>query len=339
MTDKLSTLILPAGQLQDQLFPAAVRAALAEIADPVYSDGPERPSSQELAERIPGFDALITGWGSPQLTREVLDAADRLRIVAHAAGSARFMMPEPPGEFFRRGIVLTSATSTMSRYVAEHALCLAIACLRRVPAFREQMKESELWWGTHSDLNPDTLIEQRVGLVGLGSISWELVRLLQPFQCEIWAHSRHADTETAAAEGVKLVALDDLLSNCPVIFLLAAVRPDTVKMIDRDRLRSIRDGAVIVNTARGALVDEEAFIEELTAGRLWAGLDVTEPEPPAADSPLRTLPNVLMTPHVGGPVPSRYWDMGLFCVEELGRFAREEPLQAAITEQRLEGMA
>jgi phosphoglycerate dehydrogenase-like enzyme len=336
---KPRVLVAPGGKLQQQLFTPRVRAALAEVCQPTYNDGPEHLSSEQLAAQLPGYQALVTGWGCPKLTAELLDRASDLRVVAHAAGSVRSLLPDPPREFFRRGIRMTSATPTMSRYVAELSLCLAIACLRRISRFREEMKGSDLWWGTFSDLDPDTLIEQRVGIVGLGSISWELVRLLEPFQCDIHAFSTHADRARAAAAGVKLVPLDELLRTCPIIFLLAAVRPDTVKIIDREHLGLIPDGSVIVNTARGALVDEEALIDELKAGRLWAGLDVTEPEPPAADSPLRDLPNVLLTPHVGGPVPSRYWDMAAFCVEELRRFFRGEPLEAEITEKRLKGMA
>ncbi|MCJ7749761.1 MAG: hydroxyacid dehydrogenase [Armatimonadetes bacterium] len=330
--------VVPSGKLQEQLFPDFVRDRLAHFADPVYNEK-DSLSSKELADRLPGFQAVVTGWRSPKLTPDVLDAADQLGLVAHAAGSVRFLLPDPPSEFYRRGLRITSATRMMSRYVAELSLCLAIACLRRVSHFREDLKQSDLWWGTYSDLNPDTLVEKRVGLVGLGSISWELVRMLQAFGCEIWAYSKHADAEAAAARGVKLVGLDELLANCPVIFLLAAVRPDTRKMISRERLKLVRDGSVIINTARGALIDEDALIDELRAGRLWAGLDVTDPEPPAPDSPLRTLPNVLLTPHVGGPVPSRYWDMAAFIVEELGRFFLGQPLQAEITERRLEGMA
>ncbi|UCC69085.1 MAG: hydroxyacid dehydrogenase [Armatimonadota bacterium] len=336
---KPSVLVVPGGKLQEQLFTARVRKGLAEVAVPVYNEPEEPLSSEELAGLVQGYEAIITGWGSPQLTLEVLDAATELRIVAHAAGSARFLLPEPAEGFFQRGLRMTSATPTMSRYVAEHTLCLTIACLRRISRFREEIKQSDLWWGTYSELDPDSLIEQRVGMVGLGSIAWAFVRLLKPFQCEVWAYSRHADLDRAAREKVKLVGLEELLTNCPVICLFAAVRPDTVNMISRERLKLIADGSVIVNTARGALVDEEALIEELRAGRLWAGLDVTDPEPPALGSPLRDLPNALLTPHVGGPVPSRYWEMAMFVVQELGRFFRGEPLEAEITEERLRGMA
>ncbi len=336
---KPKVFVVPGGKLQNQLFTSPVREALAECASPIYNEREERISSQELAARIPGCQAIITGWGSPQLTSELLDAAPELRIVAHAAGSVHFLLPDPPEDFFRRGLRMTSATPTMSRYVAEHTLCLAIACLRRLSRFREDMKGTDLWWGTNSELDPDTLIEKRVGMVGLGSITWQFVRLLKPFECELWAYSKHGDRERAAREGVKLVELDELLANCPIICIFAAVRPDTRKMIDRRRLALIPDGSVIVNAARGALFDEDALIDELQAGRLWAGLDVTDPEPPAPDSPLRTLPNVLLAPHVGGPVPSRYWDMAMFVVEELGRFFRGEPMEAEVTEQRLRGMA
>ncbi len=337
--EKPRVYVLPSGKLQEQLFPPKVREVLAEFAEPVYNTSEGRVSSEDLAKRLQGFAALITGWGAPKLTAEVLDAAADLRIVGHAAGSVKFILPDPLAEFFRRGIKMTCATNTMSRYVAELALCLTIGSLRRVSLFREEMKGSDLWWGTYHESEPDTLVEQRVGVVGLGMISWEFIRLLKPFGCEVWAYSKHADLKRAAAEGVKLVELDDLLRNCRIVCLFAAVRPDTIKMINRERLKLLADGSVIVNPARGALVDEEALIEELKVGRLWAGLDVTDPEPPAADSLLRNLPNVLLTPHVGGPVPSRYRDMSAFIVEDLRRFFRGEALQGEVTEKRLEGMA
>ncbi len=127
--------------------------------------------------------------------------------------------------------------------------------------------------------------------------------------------------------------------NCKVVFLLAAGRPDTTGMISRERLARMPDGAVLVNVARGSLVDEAALIEELQAGRLWAGLDVTEPEPPSADSPLRLLPNVLLTPHSAGRRRRGTETWGRFAVEELRRFFAGEPLQGEFTAESLEGRA
>jgi phosphoglycerate dehydrogenase-like enzyme len=336
---KPKVFVAPAGKLQEQLFPPRVREALAAFADPIYNSKEGHLTAADLAAQASDCEAIITGWGSPKLDAEILDAAKKLRIVSHAAGSVKFLLPEQPADFFRRGLRMSCATPMMSRYVAELSLCLAIAALRRISQFREELKGSDMWWGTHHPLYPDTLIEQRVGMIGLGLITWEFVRLVKPFGCELWCHSKHGDRERAAAEGIKMVELDDLLRECPIICLFAAVRPDTIGMISREKLKLIQDGAVIVNTARGILIDEAALIDELKTGRLWAGLDVTYPEPPPADNPLRDMPNVLLTPHVGGPTPSRYWEMGAFAVEDLRRFYAGEPLRGEVTEKRLEGMA
>ena len=331
--------VAPSGKLQEQLFPSQVRDALSAFAEPIYNSSDKRLTAEDLAARIADCEALITGWGSPKLDPTILDAAKKLQIVSHAAGSVKFLLPEPASEFFRRGLRMSCATPMMSRYVAELSLFLAIGALRRVSQFREEMKGTDMWWGTYSPLYPDTLIEQRVGMIGMGLITWEFVRLIKPFGCELWCYSKHGDRERAAAEGIKMVELDDLLSNCPVICLFAAIRPDTIGMIGRERLKLIKDGSVLVNAARGILIDEAALIDELKAGRLWAGLDVTYPEPPAADNPLRNMPNVLLTPHVGGPTPSRYWDMAAYAIEDLRRYFAGEPLLGEVTEKRLEGMA
>ena len=317
-----------------------MRELLQSVADPTYTVYDERLTSSQLAAQIGDCDALLTGWGTPQLTREVLEAARRLRVVCHAGGSVRFLLPEPPSEFFRRGIGLSSATPVMSRYVAEHTLSMAISVLRRVPFYRDRMKETSDWWGKHDCPHPsDTIIGQRVGMVGLGMITWEFVRMVKPFDCQLFAFTKHGDAERAAREGVALVELDELMSTCPIVCLFAAVRPDTIRMIDARRLNLMPDGGVIINTARGKLIDEPALIEELKTGRLWAGLDVTDPEPPAAESPLRTLPNVLLTPHVGGPTPTRYWEFVEYAINDMCRFLAGEPLLGEVNETRLAGMA
>ncbi len=313
--------------------------ALAALADPIYNDHEGRFSSAELGRRLAGCEALITGWGTPRLTSEVLDAASALKIVSHAGGSVRHLMPDPPSELFRRGIRVTCATPVMSRYVAEYTLCLVIACLRRISYYRDKMRTGR-WWDKGDVAHPsDTIFEQRIGMVGLGMISWEFVRLVQPYNCELWAYSSHGDLARAAAEGIKLVDLDTLMRECPIICLFAAVRPDTVEMISRERLKMMQDGAVLINTARGRLIDEPALVEELQTGRIWAGIDVTDPEPPPAESLLRTLPNVLMSPHVAGPTPTRYFEFTDYAIEELRRFWAGEPLRGEVDEKRLEWMA
>jgi phosphoglycerate dehydrogenase-like enzyme len=317
-----------------------MRELLQSVADPTYVVYEKRLTPSRLAAQIGDYDALFTDWGTPQLTREVLDAASRLRVVCHAGGSVRFLLPDPPSEFYRRGLRISSATPVMSRYVAEHTLSMAIQMLRRSPLYRDKLREPSEWWDKFDSPHPsDTIIGQRVGMVGLGMITWEFIRMIKPYECQLFAFTTHGDSERAAREGVTLLPLDELLSTCPVICLFAAVRPDTVGMIDARRLSLIPDGGVLINTARGKLIDEPALIAELKTGRLWAGIDVTDPEPPAADSPLRTLPNVLLTPHVAGPTPTRYWEFVEYAVRDMCRFFAGEPMIGDVSESRLERMA
>jgi phosphoglycerate dehydrogenase-like enzyme len=337
---KPKVFIVISGRDRDLFFTQRVRDTLASFADLIYNDREKRMTSAEFGERIAGCEAVITGWGSPKFTPEVLQAAKSLKIVSHAGGSVRFLMPDPPSDFYRRGVRITCATPVMSRYVAEYTLCLVIACLRRVSYYRDAMRDTPYWYERGDVAFPaDTIFEQRIGMVGLGLISWEFVRLVKPYGCELWAYSKYGDAERAAAEAVKLVDLDTLLRECPIICLFAAVRPDTIGMISRERLKMIQDGAVFINTARGQLIDEPALIEELKTGRLFAGIDITYPEPPEADNPLRTLPNVLLSPHISGPTPTRYYEFAEYAVEELRRFFSGEPLRGEVTEKRLQGMA
>lgn len=321
-------------------YPPSIKDFLASVAEPTYTVYEERWTSDQLAADIADYNAVISDWGTPRFTTNVLAAAPKLRVLCHAGGSVRHLLPDPPSEFFRRGLGLSAATPVMSPYVAEHTLSLAISVLRRVSWYRDRMKSSDFWWEKEECRFPaDTIIGQRVGLIGLGMIAWEFVRLIKPFGCELFAYTKHGDAERAEREGVTLLGLDEIMSSCPIVCLFAAVREDTIGMIDARRLSLMPEGGVLINTARGKLIDEPALIEELKSGRLWAGIDVTDPEPPAADSPLRTLPNVLLTPHVGGPTPTRYWEFAEYAIKDMCRFFAGEPLAGKVTEQRLEGMA
>ena len=333
--------VLISSYMEKWFYTKEMRALLESVADPTYTVYDHRVTSEELASDIGDAEVLFTDWGSPKLTKEVLDAARKLRVVCHAGGSVRFFMPDPPSEFFGRGLAVSAGTPVMSPYVAEHTLSMAIAVLRRVPFYRDEMMASnEAWWDKMSARHPsDTIMGQRVGMIGLGMITWEFVKLIKPFGCELFAHSTFGDRARAAQEGITMLELDELLSTCPVICLFAAVRPDTIRMLDARRLALIQDGATFINTARGIIIDEPALVEELETGRFWAGLDVTYPEPPAADSPLRRLPNVLLTPHIAGPTPTRYWEFVQYAIRDVQRYLAGETMLGNVTEKRLEGMA
>lgn len=200
----------------------------------------------------------------------------------------------------RHGVRLVWTPGTNSNSVAELTLALAIATLRRVPE-----AASELRAGEWRQPKGRTLSGRTVGIVGFGSVGRELARLLGPFGCRIVAH----DVKREAAD-VEWLELDDLLAVSDVVTLHVNLDESTRNLIDARRLALMRPDAVLINTARGGLVDEAALRDALVAGRLGgAGLDVFAEEPPA-DRSLLELPNVLATPHIGGSTDEAILAMG-----------------------------
>jgi len=327
--------VLIRGRAFDELFRPRAEKLLGRFAEPIYSsaEGPWRP--EEAREMLAEAEGCITSWGSPKVGPDEIAAAPNLRIIAHGAGSIR---PYVAPEAFDRGIVVTSAASVISPYVAEFALAMAVALLRRVHMHDRAMKVDR----THGDKaqkDSSTIFRCRVGLVGLGRVGQDFARMLRPFGAEVLAYDPHVDPKVAAWLRVRLTDLDEVLSTCEVVSLHAAKIPQTNNIIGREELKKLRDGAVLVNTARGSIVDHEALVEELRTGRIHAALDVTEPEPLPPDSPLRALPNVILTPHIAGPPANRRWELAVSAVQEIRRFFSGRQPRNVVTKEMLEWMA
>jgi phosphoglycerate dehydrogenase-like enzyme len=175
-----------------------------------------------------------------------------------------------------------------------------------------------------------------VGIVGASRIGRRVIELLRPFDLCVLVFDPYLPDAEAAALGVESVELDDLLARSDVVSLHAPLLPETRGLLDAGRLARLRDGAVLVNTARGGLVDTAALTRELASGRIEAVLDVTEPEVLPADSPLYDLENVLLTPHVAGSLGNETRRLGRLAVEEIERYARGEPFAHPV---RLEDLA
>jgi phosphoglycerate dehydrogenase-like enzyme len=190
------------------------------------------------------------------------------------------------------GRVWTSAKGSYARPVAEHALMLALSVLREVP----RRARARAW---QADERGRSLFGARVVIIGGGGITEELLRLLAPFDVHATVVRRRPAPVEGAARTVTDAALDDVLGEADVVFLAAALTERTRGMIGAAELARLSEGAVLVNVARGALVDTDALVAELASGRLGgAGLDVTDPEPLPAGHPLWGLENALVTPHV-----------------------------------------
>jgi phosphoglycerate dehydrogenase-like enzyme len=319
------------------LLPERMLDQLKSFADIEVAVDPADLPRQDYAGLYRGRDAVLTTWNTPMIDREVAACMDRVRIISHCGGEVR---PFISAELFdlKPELVLCNASNVMAKPVAEHTLCVALTLLRGLFHLKEWVKGDENWWDYDPDRNR-SLLRKKVGVVGLGQIAREFIQLVRPFDVELWVHSGHLSDAEAAAQGLTKKSLEEIFSQCDVITVSAANTPANRHMVNRELLRLIKPGAVLVNNARGALIDEQALVDELRTGRFQAAIDVTDPEPPAAGHPLRDMPNVLLTPHTGGPVPEqRIWMMEE-AVDNLRNFFSGKPVRGQIDKKRFSYMA
>ncbi|MFS0866070.1 C-terminal binding protein [Microbacterium sp. 179-B 1A2 NHS] len=214
--------------------------------------------------------------------------------------------------------------------VADHTVACLLTLLRRTAAFTSAVRERG--WLRAGDLGPIRgFAETTVGLIGTGRIGRAVAERLRPFRFRIIAHDPYVDPADLEAAGIEAVTLDALLSRADAVSLHAPLTEQNRHLIGARSLASMRPHAVLVNTSRGGLVDEQALAGAVRAGALaGAALDVFDPEPLAADSPLRDLDNVILTPHAAFYSVSSLDALQRLAAEEGGRALRGEPLRCRV---------
>ncbi len=271
-----------------------------------------------LRRRLARAEVLFTGWGCPPLDADALERMPRLRAVVHAAGSVKHHVTEACWE---RGLLVSSAAAANALPVAEYTLAAILFANKRVlesaHAYRAARGPVDLLRRCPAVGN----YRRTVGLVGASLVGRRVLELLRPFDLRVLVHDPYADPAEVAVLGGESCALDELLRRSDVVSLHVPELPATRQLLDASRLALMPDGATLVNTARGSLVDTEALTEELVAGRLHAVLDHTEPEVLPAGSPLFNLPNVLLTPHVAGSLGGELDRLAATAIAELERYA------------------
>jgi phosphoglycerate dehydrogenase-like enzyme len=274
-----------------------------------------------LRRLLPEADVAFT----PFVDRDVFASASRLRWVqSPAVGVGSLMFPE----LLASPVVITSARGIRARSIAEHVLGVTIALARAMPAALHA-QTAHRWAQEELETEARTLQGQRMGIVGLGAIGLELVKIAAPFGFRISAIRRRAGEPPP--DGVEAVwtpdRLPDLLSQSDVVVLAAPHTPETKRLIGRAQLDRMKRGALLVNIARGKLVDDEAVIDALRDGRLGgAALDVFSQEPLDASSPYWDLPNVIITPHTSGAMKDYWTPLVALFSDNLRRFEKGEPL-------------
>ena len=282
-------------------------------------------------------DILVTGWGCPQVTPDVLRTARHLKLIAHAAGTVKFTL-DPA--VYAAGIKVTHAADANAVPVAEFTLAAIIFANKRVFELRDRYRADPGRRSSYALMDePIGNYHRTVGLVGASRIGRRVARMLRGFDLTVLVSDPFVQKGDPITEGAELVELDTLMARSDVVSIHAPSLPSTRAMIGAPQLGLMKDGAALINTARGALVDEAALIVELTSGRIHAVIDVTDPEIPEAGSPLYSLPNVFLTPHVAGAVGTERLRLGQMAVEEVERFVRGERLEYEVEPALLERLA
>ncbi len=277
------------------------------------------------------------GGRTPDLSREILDACPELRIVG--LRSDRFGSGIDFDVAETSGITVIDADNYASAHpVAEWDLALMLLCLRNAGAVYQQMISSTETWADcgNADFVNGELTGRRVGLVGCGHVGRRLIELLAPFRVDLLVCDPYLPDGTAVALGIRRGSLDEVLRHADLLVLQTPHTPKTEGMIGERELDLLGRGKILINCSRGKVLDQDALIRRLQAGDLIAGLDVFDPEPLPSDSPLRTLPNVFLTPHIAWHAQNAFHRYFRYTAEDFIRYFRNEPLQFRLTRRMVE---
>ncbi|WP_335941555.1 hydroxyacid dehydrogenase [Streptomyces sp. PTD5-9] len=317
-------------RLREEFFTAEVWRELERAAEPVVLD--DHTDRAALAAALPGARALITSWGAPRVDAGLLASADRLELVAHT-GSA--VAPYVTEDVFRRGVAVTQAGDAMARPVAEVALAFTLALLHRIHRFDHALRGGADWDEAGQAPPRHEIHGSDVGVVGASRTGRAYIALARAMGARVSVTDPYLSEADAEALGVDPVPLETLLTRSRIVAVHAPVTEETHRMIGAAQLALMPDGAGLVNTARSWLVDEEALLAEVSSGRLDAAIDVFDAEPLPVDHPLRSLPNVLLTPHqAAGTVECRR-RLGASAVDEVLRLLAGRPPAHAVTADAL----
>ncbi|WP_062442864.1 hydroxyacid dehydrogenase [Herbidospora daliensis] len=285
--------------------------------------------SPAARDRLAAVEILVTGWGCPVLDGGALDAAPNLRAVVHAAGSIKGHVTP---EVFARGIVVSSAADANAIPVAEFTLAMILLANKAVPRLARDYRAARSDLGLLTRDDDLGNYRKTVGIVGASRVGRRVIELLKPFDLDVLVADPYAGDLVTHD-------LDEVIGRSDVVSIHAPATPETYRLIGAERLKALKTGATLINTARGSLVDEEALIAELRTNRISAILDVTDPEPPEPGSPLWDLPNVVLTPHVAGALGSEVGRLGQAALDEVERLTRGVPLRFQVDPRALSRQA
>ncbi|WP_425501453.1 2-hydroxyacid dehydrogenase [Phytoactinopolyspora mesophila] len=289
---------------EDLSFPEELTIHVWDSGDPLPAD--------DILSRI---EYYVMPYTFAPDTGDIAAKLPRLKVMQTLTAGYEHAKPYLPD-----GVTLCNARGVHDASTAELAVTLTLASLRGIPTFVEARPRGEWTFGFY-----DALADRTVLIVGYGSIGQAIERRLAPFECDVLRVARTARDGVAG-----FASLPELVGRSDVIILVCPLTEDTRGMVDAEFLAAMRDGALLVNVARGPIVDTDALVAELSTGRIRAAVDVTDPEPPPAGHPLWTVPGLLMSPHVGGSSSAFRPRARRLIQGQLQRYAAGEPLENVV---------
>ncbi len=327
-----------ARELRPKLFAPQEEARICAACEVIAADPPASADKGFLLAHVADAEVVITSWGTARLDADVMAEAPKLALLVHAAGTVK---PYVSDAVWARKVRVASSAEALAVGVAEY--CLGMILLAPKRAFWAGLATREGKWreGINVFAGPAETHRQKVGVIGASRCGRHLIALLKSFTCEVLLYDPYCTAAEAERLGAKKVqTLHELFSQCLLVSLNAPSTDQTRHMIRGEHFRLLRDGAVFINTARGAVVHEREMIEELKKGTFVACIDVTDPaEPPPPDSPLRKLPNVWLTPHQAGAVAQNLFMIGELVAGEIEAFADGRPLTNEVDPEALDHTA
>jgi len=328
---KPKVLYLPTASHTERVFKKETYQRMLDRFDVKINEMDRNYSTEQVAEKIKGFDGLVTGWGTPNLGDIIFENADKLKIIAHSAGSVKgFLQGVVDKYIVPRNICVFSANEAIAFNVAETAVGLMIVVSRRLMDHALYIRNTDNWRDPNVPNNGKYLMGSTVGIVSASKVGRIVIDLLKPFKTETLVYDPYLSDWDAGRMGICKVGLDDLFARSDFVSLHAPSIPETRHIIGEKQLKALHDGAILINTSRGSVIDHDALYAEAKTGRIMVALDVTDPEPLPSDNPLRKLPNVIMTPHVSGAGFYGYHKIGSTTLQALEDFFADKPVYGAV---------
>jgi len=312
----------------DELFTPACLSELARLGRgvPIRSDS---LAGLKAHPQVGDVSVVVSSWGTPRLSTDLLAHCPDLKLVAHCAGTLRSIL-DPA--LLVAGVRATNSAAANAVPVAEFLLSWVLRWNKRLPYWERAYTAPEFF-----DTRRDERVarignrEKTVGIVSASRVGRRLADLLRHFELSVLIFDPYTSAERIAEMGATKVDLDTLFERSDIVSINTPLLPETVHLIGAQQLASMPDDSLLINTARGGVLDHDALLAEVGCGRLSAVLDVTEPEPLPAGSPFYTLPNVHLTPHVAGSLGSEVHRLAESAVDEIARFVDDGRLLHEVT--------